>query len=214
MIFGKKEDEVTNLIDQHAKLVQKCLDLFKEGFESYLDDNLCTCDDIREKIVKKEHEADEVRRDIQMKLYDGAFMPLYRDDIYLFVDKMDNIADETKHLIDGFVLERPHIPKSLSDDFFSLMEESISPYKDLKKALKHFRNDKEKTLASTLEIEKKESKVDRMEHDLRKKIFDNKSVNISEKLHMRTYSLHLAKISDIIEDCSDILEMMLVKRQL
>jgi len=214
MIFGKKEDEVSDLIEQHSKLVQKCLDYFKEGLESYLNDNLCICDDIREKIVRKEHEADEVRREIQMKLYDGAFMPLYRDDIYLFIDKLDNIADETKHLINVLVLEKPHIPKTLSDDFYNLMNESVSPYKDLKVALRYFKSDKEKTLASTLQVEKKESKVDLMEHDLRKKIFSIEDLSLAQRLHMRSYSLHLALISDIIEDCSDIIEMMLVKRQL
>ncbi|MBN1785486.1 MAG: TIGR00153 family protein [Candidatus Methanofastidiosa archaeon] len=214
MLFGKKEDEVSQLLEQHVALVQKCLDHFKEGFESYLNDNLPSCEEVREKILKHEHEADEVRREIQMKLYEGAFMPLYRDDIYRFVDMLDNVADEAKHLTDGFFLERPMIPKDLSDDFFQLLKESISPFEDLKIALQVFRDDKEKALAATLEVEKKESKVDKMEHDLRYKIFNHKKIELSQKLHMRNLSLHLAKISDIIEECSDIIEIMLVKRQL
>jgi len=214
MIFGKKEDEVAKLIDKHSKLVYKCLKYFLEGLDHYLKDNLCDCDEIRAKIIKREHEADEVRRDIQMKLYEGAFMPLYRDDVYILVDKIDSIADETKHLIDGFVLERPLIPSSLSEDFYTLTKESISPIHDLMVALRFFRSDKEKTLAATLKMDKKESKVDKIEHELRNRIFDIKDIGLSEKLHLRTYSLHLAKISDIIEDCSDIIEMMLVKRQL
>jgi len=214
MLFGKKEDEVTTLMEEHAKCVQKCLDYFVDGLEAYIDDDKCTCNDIREKIVKNEHKADDYRREVQMKLYEGAFMPLFRDDVYMFIDKFDNIADESKHLMDGFVLEKPKIPKDLSDDLYELLKSSVSPYSELKNALKVFRNDKKEALAATLEIEKKEQKVDRMEHDLRKRIFDHKKLSLAEKLHLRTYTLHIAKISDIIEDCSDLIEMMLVKRQL
>jgi len=214
MIFGKKEKEVSSIIDEHTVHIEKCLRGFKRGMDSYLSDDICQCESIRDEIMHDEHIADEKKRAVQMKLYEGAFMPLYRDDIYTFSYTYDDIADKAKFNINTLVLEHPHIPSSMSSGFTELVENTISPFENLKKAIVYFRTDREMTIKETQEVERKEHVVDKIEYKLRKTIFENSDLHLAEKLWLRDFVLNVASISDRMEDSASILEIMSVKRQL
>lgn len=214
MIFGRKEDEVRKLIDELTSDIEMCLLAFSRGMESFIQDCSDVCEEERYTILTYEHRADTARREIQMKLYEGAFMPLYRDNIYMFIDLYDTIADETKSIVNTLVLERPHIPEDLVADYLALAKKTIAPFDDLKKGLEYFSKDKKMTLEATRAIEHKEVEVDKMEYSLRKKIFARKDIDLSEKLVLKMLAMDIADISDIIEDCSDLLEVLAVKRQI
>ncbi|MHC1598429.1 MAG: DUF47 domain-containing protein [Candidatus Methanofastidiosia archaeon] len=213
MIFGKKEDDVLEALDEHMHLVEKCLNTFSRGMESYLKEDLQACANVRKNIVEYEHKADIKRREVQMKLYEGAFMPLYRDDIYSFMDALDDVADTTKNLMNTIVLEKPLIPRFLVSEFLELAENTIAPFVNLKKAIASFKSDRKNILAEAEEVEKKEHLVDKIEYMVRKKIFESE-LHLSEKMALRDFAMNVANISDKIEDCSNLLEIMAVKRQL
>ncbi len=213
MIFGKKEDDVLKALDEHMYLVEKCLNTFSKGMESYLKEDLQACANVRKNIIEYEHKADIKRREVQMKLYEGAFMPLYRDDIYSFMDALDDVADKTKNLINTIVLEKPLIPRFLVSEFLELTENTIAPFVNLKKAIESFKSDRKNILAEAEEVEKKEHLVDKIEYMVRKKIFESE-LHLSEKMALRDFAMNVANISDKIEDCSNLLEIMAVKRQL
>jgi predicted phosphate transport protein (TIGR00153 family) len=213
MLFGKKEDEVSVLIEEHAATIEECLNVLVKGMYAYLDGEYCTCDTTREDIVVQEHLADIKRREIQLKLYEGAFMPLYRDDIYLFTDMFDTIADQTKAIANILVLERPSIPQDMAQDMKTILDHSVAPYTNLKDAILHFGEDRKVILEQSREIERYEHEVDQIEYQIRKKIFES-PLSLAEKIQLRDFVLAIASISDKIEDCSDLLEVMAVKRHI
>ena len=213
MLFGKKEDEVSVLIEEHAANIEECLGILAKGMHAYLDGEYCICESVREDIVAYEHLADIKRREIQLKLYEGAFMPLYRDDIYLFTDMFDTVADQAKAIANILVLERPTIPPDMVEDMKTILEHTIAPYTNLKDAILHFGEDRKIILEQSHEIERYEHEVDQIEYQIRKKIFDS-PISLAEKLQLRDFVMEVAAISDRIEDCSDLLEVMAVKRHI
>ncbi len=213
MLFGKKEDEVSMLIEEHAANIEECIEVLAKGMQAYLDGEYCTCESVREDIVVYEHLADIKRREIQLKLYEGAFMPLYRDDIYLFIDMFDSIADQAKSIANILVLERPTIPQDMTGDMKTILERTIAPYTNLKDAILNLGVDRKVILEQSREIERYEHEVDQIEYQIRKKIFDS-PLSLAEKLQLRDFVIEVAAISDRIEDCSDLLEVMAVKRHI
>ncbi|MHC1605738.1 MAG: TIGR00153 family protein [Candidatus Methanofastidiosia archaeon] len=213
MIFGKKEDKVASLIDEHTALIDKCLEKFVETMESYLAHSYPECEKAGAEVHLYEKKADSIRREAQKKLYEGAFMPLYREDVHEFVDLLDAVADKAESLVNTIVLEHPPIPDSLIPDFKEIANKSVAPFENLKKAVHYFKKDRKKALEETEKVEKKEEIVDILECNIRKKIFENK-IKRSEKIEIRSFAIAIADISDRIEDCSDILEIMAVKRQI
>jgi predicted phosphate transport protein (TIGR00153 family) len=212
MLFGKKEDEVSALIEEHASSIQMCLATIVKGITAYLTGDYCLCESMREDIVAYEHQADIKRREIQLRLYQGAFLPLYRDNVYFFIDLFDSVADRTKGIANVLVLERPSVPDDLVEDLLFLLERTVAPFSHLRNAIMQFGEDRKVVLKEAQEIERFEHEVDTIEYHIRKKVFDSQ-LSLAEKLQLRTFVLNLASISDLIEDCSDMLEVMATSEQ-
>ena len=95
----------------------------------------------------------------------------------------------------------------------TILEHTIAPYTNLKDAILHFGEDRKIILEQSHEIERYEHEVDQIEYQIRKKIFDS-PISLAEKLQLRDFVMAVAAISDKIEDCSDLLEVMAVKRHI
>jgi predicted phosphate transport protein (TIGR00153 family) len=125
----------------------------------------------------------------------------------------DTIADQTKAIANILVLERPSIPQDMAQDMKTILDHSVAPYTNLKDAILHFGEDRKVILEQSREIERYEHEVDQIEYQIRKKIFES-PLSLAEKIQLRDFVLAIASISDKIEDCSDLLEVMAVKRHI
>jgi len=211
MFRDKKAEEAEKLIIKHFGLVQKVL----EEFKTMVHDYVTTGEGFKEdayQVHKLEHKADTVRRKIALKLYEGAFMPIYREDYILLAEVVDEVANLTESASDFIVLTRPMIPEFLHADFLGMVDATTDSYPPLVAALEMFNKDLSKLMDMTRKVGDREQAVDEIVWELTKKLFKSR-LDKAEKLHLQQLFDRVALISNIVEDAADRLEIMAVKRR-
>ena len=107
--FGNKEREVERLIAEHIEYVKRSVTVLVELFEAYFQGNK-DYRRISKEIHHLEHEADVVRRKIEMKMHEGAFLAMFREDFITLSEAVDKIANKAEAVGDSLVLEHPDFP--------------------------------------------------------------------------------------------------------
>lgn len=211
MLFNKKEAETDKLLIRHFALISQVLEAFTAMFEHYMRD---------EKLFKEqayrihtlEHEADLVRRDIQVKLTEGAFLPVYREDYIRMADYVDKIANRAEDVGDFLVLTRPHIPDFLRSDFTRMVSLSVETYEPLKDAMNILRSDMDGITEFRARVAQGEQQVDALVWDMTKNLFKS-SLDLAQKLHVKGLIDKIGELSNRAEDVADHFEIMLIKRK-
>ena len=213
MIIFKKEKEVIGLIAKHADKMEECLSTAIKTLQAYLKDDIDEAKHLARETDKIETEADLIRHEIRSKLYYGAYMPLLREDIYKLVESFDSVANAAEKCCDFFLNQRPAIPNFLKPDYVEVIKESLGVSAALKHSLLCYLEGRcpiEVARQHSKEIGLLESKVDKLEWDITKKIFSS-DLDFSHKIHLRLCLDTIVDVSDLAEDAADRLELVTLK---
>ena len=212
LFFRKKEKELEKLIIRHIQLVEQTL----SKFSSLVDDYLNRDKQFKEEahtIHNLEREADSIRRKVAMKLSEGAFLPIYREDYIVLLELIDKIANKVESTSDFIVLTRPRIPDFLIAGIKKMVKATLECFVPLENIYELFQKNLDDVLAAAARVEKKEQEVDRIQWDLIKAVFKS-DLSMAEKILFKELIDNIAAISDRIENVSDRFEIMVVKRSI
>ena len=112
MIFFKA-NEVTDLIVKQTEKITQCLKIIKYIMEGYLDRNL---ENSASRIIKAKgmiKDIEYLRDQIVDLLYNGALMPVFREDIFILVNNLNILAMDAIQCGNMFLDHRPSIPNNL-----------------------------------------------------------------------------------------------------
>jgi len=213
MILFKKEKEVIELILKHLDVIEDVIKSGLKTIEFYLDANISEAKVWARKTRSTESEADLIRYEIRDKLYLGAYLPLLREDIYKLVESIDKVGNAAEACSDFFLNQRPLVPDEMKPHFLEVGKESLGVIDSLKLAiLCYFRGDcKLETVRDhTRELGLQESRVDKLEWDLTKEIF-NCELDFAHQLHLKLCLNSIVEVSDRAEDAGDQLELATLK---
>ena len=213
MIFGSKEAEVKKSIQAHLDAVQECLEVFEDMMVEYLDEN----EKFKEssfKVHEKEHAADEIRREIEIQIYEGAFMPLFRGDYITLVELIDKVANRAETISDFIAQQNPRVPDQLDDRFRELIKKVLECFEPLGGVVAALNSDWEEAGRLARQVEELEQEADRIEWQLISDLFEMEEMDLAEKIQARDLIQLTAALADRMEDISDRIDIMLVKRQL
>ena len=206
MKLFKKEKQVVTLMSEHADRTAQCVAEWSTALKAYADGS---DDDLREKIDDLESDADDRLREISNVLYSGAYLPTVRADIYRLMAAVDRIANAAEEGSDFFFLERPEIPEPFAFGIKALIDRTTEAFGAFEHALRRYvkPGSKIKKIREDVRVVSElESRVDEMEADLVKQIFDS-DLDLARKLHLRDCVRHIAHVADRCEDAAD--ELML-----
>ncbi len=212
MLF-KKEKEVIELILKHLEMVVECVSNSIKTIEFYIKGNISEAKAWARKTRSNESEADIVRYEIRDKLYLGAYLPLLREDVYKLVESIDKVGNAAEACSDFFLNQRPLIPDELRPHFLEVSKESLGVMASLELAvLCYLKGDcKIETVRDhTREIGLQESRVDKLEWDLTKEIF-NSELDFAHQNHLKLCLDSIVEVSDRAEDAGDQLELATLK---
>jgi predicted phosphate transport protein (TIGR00153 family) len=161
-------------------------------------------------IARLEHEADEVRRDIECKLYEGAFLPIYREDYIMLVEQLDQVANQAEAVSQFIMLTRPSVPEMIQEDLRQIARISVEAFRGIVDCVVAVRKDAAQAFAVSKEVQKRESEVDEIVWQMTKKLFKS-DLPKAEKIHVKMLIDRIAAVSNRIEDTSDRLAIMAVK---
>jgi predicted phosphate transport protein (TIGR00153 family) len=90
----------------------------------------------RDEIERLEHEADDLKKAIRLRLPKSLFMPVPREDLLELLLVQDKIANRTKD-VSGIVMGRKmQIPAVIADQFIEFVERNVDAAKQARKSVR------------------------------------------------------------------------------
>lgn len=212
MLFAKANKSI-ELIDKFLNCIDQSLLLFKEGVKNYLYNNTENFNNNLLSLANAEIESDKLRKEIERALFTQSLMPQMRGDIMRLLEEMDNIIDQAKKSLFQFDVETPRIPAELIPDFVRLTQISVSAAESAMPAAKAYFTEPISVNEKIHRVYFYEKETDVLADIIRRKIFrEMPDLKLSEKFHLRYFTLHIENISDIAEKVADLLSIMAIKR--
>jgi predicted phosphate transport protein (TIGR00153 family) len=208
----RAESEVMALIDEHLKKVEECLQNMLSAIEDYLQGRIESAESCTSRTHDAESEADDIRRKIVDLLHRGAFLPVFRQDVMELVGMVDRIAGHAQACCNFIMIQRPEVPDTLGGDFLRIARDSAAILPPLQEGVAKLSEDFSTTRAKVAQIHHIESAVDNLEWQLSCRIFST-DLPLAHKMHLKQLVDMIEDISDMAEDAAEVLETLIIKRQ-
>jgi predicted phosphate transport protein (TIGR00153 family) len=210
----RDESEVNEMIEGHVNLVVETLEKFKEGMDLWVEEgDLERANKLALETHNLEGEADDLRREIEMKLLNGALMARSRRPLLDMVERTDKLANAAEASLDFTLLQEIQLPPELVPTTKEIVELSVTIVDKVQKALKTLFGGDGDVLEYTESIERIEGEIDNLERDFVQDLFNLDDLELAEKILMRQYLEALVEISDRAEDLSDEMEILTATRK-
>jgi len=166
------------------------------------------------KVHSLEHQADELRRAIERDMFEGAFLPGYREDYITLMELMDRVANKAESSGDALYLMRPDIPESVRQNFVEIADLTIQAYEPVRKAVRKVLEGDMDVQAEDQEVEDFEQEVDKIQFNTTRFLFKDAGIDKADALLVKTLLDKISSVSDRIENVMDRLVLLAIKRRL
>ncbi|MBW6491397.1 MAG: DUF47 family protein [Lentimicrobium sp.] len=215
MLLFRHAQKSIELIDSFLNLIDQGSILFKEGVKNYLYGNRESFLSNLMTLSNLETEADILKRKTENILYTQSLMPQLRGDILKLLEELDNIIDLAKTSLFQFDVENPFIPAELNQDMVKLTELSAAAIESVIPAARAYFKDPESVKEKLHRVYLYEKEADKLADAIKRKVFhEMPGLKLSEKFHLRYFTLHIETLSDAAEKAADVLSIMAIKRTL
>ena len=167
-------------LEKHVDLAYQATKELTGFFSAVVKSNWEEANRVYERLIELEHSADELKKEIRLRLPRSLFMPVPREDVLellLVQDRMANRARDVAGLVLGRKME---IPEAIAEDFLEFVGRNIDAAKQARKSVREldelfttgFRG-AEVTLVESLieELDQIETDTDGLEIALRASLF-------------------------------------------
>lgn len=206
------EREVITLIEKHLSKVEESLQNMLLTMGDYLQGLMDSAETYASKTHTAESEADAIRHQISELLHRGAFLPLFREDMMQLVGMVDKIAGCARACCKFIITQHPDVPSELKEDFLKISRDSAAILPPLQEGVNKLSEDFYITRDMIAEVNRIEHAMDEVEWKLDSRIFST-SLPLAHKMHLKQLVDVIIAITDIAQDASEILETMIVKKQ-
>ncbi|NNG27701.1 MAG: DUF47 family protein [Ignavibacteriaceae bacterium] len=210
-VLLKKIKRLELQIDNYLDLVVKGGFLFKQGIKYYLEEQNEEFEKRMESINTTESDADHLRRKIETKLYLETLIPESRGDVLGLLEACDKVLNMTAETLQQFSVEIPFILPEVKNYYIELTEASISALEEMVAAVRAYFTDINRVRDHISKVQLHESESDRIAAKLKRIVFKT-DIQLSQKMHMRYFALHIENIADEAEDVCDRLSIAAIKR--
>ena len=203
-----------NDIDRfHDKLIDVSMN-FVRAVKIYMKDKRNTDFEKHSKQIKQiEHQADELRRNIENNLYSYNLIPDLRADVLELIENFDKVINKIDEVTYMFYAECPQIPTEYCSSFNELTKLSADAAENMCKASRAFFRDLSAVRDYSQKVYNIEHESDICSRELIENIFaSNRS--LAEKLQLRNFIDGIAEIADQAEDFIDQLLIFTIKRDI
>ena len=212
-LFSKTKP-LENKIDLfHDKLLDAAMN-FKKAIRIYLKEKRSEeYKKINKQIKQIEHDADNLRRDIEAKLYTQNLIPDLRADVLNLVENLDKVINKFDEVVYEFYIEQPDIPEEYHMRFTEICDRSADCAENLSIASRAFFRDFSSVRDFSQKVYFIEHESDVSSGHLKQAVFDSE-LPLANKLQLNILISEIAEIADIAEDCVDELLIFTIKRDI
>ncbi|MEL6200373.1 MAG: TIGR00153 family protein [Pseudomonadota bacterium] len=215
-VFGKSP---VMPLERHAELVHKCAKKLVPFFEAIVQKDWDTALEFRAAIEQLENDADEVKKDIRMRLPKSLFMPVPREDLLELLLVQDKIANRTKDVSGIVVGRRLSVPDQLSELWMDFVGRCIDATKQARKSVQEleelfssgFRGAEAELVASMIDkLDRIETDTDAKEAQLRAALYEiENEFNPVDVMFLYETIHKIGEIADMAERVGRRLELLL-----
>ncbi|MEN8223987.1 MAG: DUF47 family protein [Bacteroidota bacterium] len=199
-------------IDEFIDTVEQGILVFKEGVTNYLNNEKASFADKIERIERLEANADKLQRKIDDEFYRRSILPQNAGDIESMLDLIDEIIDIAKDNLYQFDAELPFVPTELTNDFIRLAETSSEAALAAFPAARTFFREPLKVKEMLSKVYFYEKEADKISRNIKRRLFhEMKDLELSQKIHLRYFALHIETVSDKAESLADMLSILALK---
>jgi len=213
MAIFSKSNKVIELLEKFIDSIDQGSIVFKKGVDNYLYGNIQAFENNILTLSKLESDADLLGKDIENRLYKHSLMPQLRGDMLRLLEELDDIIDIMKTNLYQFEVEVPNIPSELNQDLSKLTEMSVASVEALVPAARAFFRSPETVKDQLHRVYFYETEADKLAASIKRKVFrEMPDLKLSEKFHLRYFTLHIEMVSDASKKAADLLSVMAIKR--
>ena len=208
--FGKTR-LLESQVDQFLDLITKGTLCMREGIQSYLSGDDEDFQHRLETVRDYERKADELRRSTESMLYTYSLIPESRADVLQLLEKLDDVIDCAKHILQEFDVQQPDVEIGYFDLFVDLADKSVKAVEQVVEAARAFFRSESRLRDCINKVDFYESEADRVGLRLKKQIYQS-DLDLARKHHLRYFADALESLSDIAEEVSGQLAIASIKR--
>jgi predicted phosphate transport protein (TIGR00153 family) len=210
-MFLKKTRKLETQIDEYLDLVVKGGLIFKLGLKCFLDHQIEAFESHLKDLRNIEDTADDLRRNIEIKLYTRTLIPEARGDVLGLLESCDKVLNITEETLLEFSVEIPDLIPEVKNDFIDIAESSIACLENTVSGMRaYFKNvDAVRDYVTKVQFYKRET--NKIAERIKRTIFRTDH-ELSYKIHARYFTFHIERIAEEAEDVCDRLSIAIIKR--
>jgi len=123
-------------LEKHVGIAFKCAKELNDFFAAAVAEDWDKAAKARDRIIKFEHDADDLKKEIRLRLPKSLFMPVPREDLLellLVQDMMANRAKDVSGIVFG---RRMVIPPAIADEFLEFVRRNVDAAKQARKSVR------------------------------------------------------------------------------
>ena len=211
-IFGKTR-ELEAQTDEFCDKVADGVLAFRLGVTSYLEGDFSAFEEKKRQVSALESRGDELRREIQRRLYLETLLPESRADVLELLEYADEILNACESAMWQFAIEKPRMEGEVGHEMNALVEAVFSCVDALMSGLRGFFHGQQILGDQMHKVVFFETEADKIGHRAMAHIFES-DLDLSYKNQLRHFILHIDNIADLAEDVADRLAIFALKRDI
>lgn len=212
----KKESKVEEYAKQHVETVFESVNKLKEVMASFYTGNFKELDKKVYELSKLEHDADNIRRKMELEFYNGAFLPFDREDRIMLAELVDGVSDMAESVGFTICLSRMDFPSKGQGDFEEFMDKIIETVSVLRECIESLDVDMGESIAKAHQVEDLEDDADEIERKIIKTLYlmhKEDKIDLLTLIELKNITKLLGTIVDRAENASDRALIIAAKRR-
>ncbi|MBR1904171.1 MAG: DUF47 family protein [Alphaproteobacteria bacterium] len=212
-LFSGAHELEQKIDEMHDQVLESSL-YFKEAFEIYLQEGRSQNYRRASKKIKNiEAKADDLRREIESRLYIRNLIPDLRADVLMLVENIDKVINEFDEVAHKFYIEQPEIPTDFQAKFRLLVKQVCECSENMVICSRAFFRDFATVRDYSRKVYFLEHESDKTWAALKQDVFDS-DMELAHKIQLNTLIEDLADVADKAEDCIDAVLIFTIKRDI
>lgn len=212
----KKESQVEKYGEQHVEIVFQSVLKLEEVMTCFYATNFEELDKKVAELSKLEHDADDIRRQMELEFYNGAFLPFDREDRIVLAELVDGVSDMAEATGFSICLSRLKFPSKGKGDFESFVDKIIETVSVLRECIESLDVDMGESIAKAHQVEYLEDDADVIERKIIKTLYQlhkEGEIDLLTLIELKNITKMLGNIVDRAENASDRALIIAAKRR-
>ena len=212
---NKKADELNGSFDNLLDIIDKSLEVFRDGVKNYLYNDSEQFHANLSSMASLETEAGTLIKEIESTLYTKGYLIRSRGDIMRLLERFDHIISIISADLIQFEIEAPKIPGELKKEFLKLSELASLSVESSIPGTKAYFTDPKSVAETTNRVYFYEKEAVKLSQSIKRTVFhDMDDLKLSEKFHLRYFALHIEDLAKAAVKVAEQLSVMAIKRSL